>query len=179
MELSEIKLVRKKLGLTQNELARISNVSQSLVAKIEAGSIDPTFSKARQIFDALGTVSKKQEITAFEIMQKKIISCRQSESIRAVISRMKQHGISQLPVIEGNNVSGLVSESTILDAILNGKHEKTVEDVMAEAPPVVDKKSNSNLVSELLKFYPLVLVAEKGKPVGLITKSDVLQKVYR
>ena len=50
---------------------------------------------------------------------------------------------------------------------------------MKEAPPVVDKKSSSTLVSELLKFYPLVLVADKVKKIGLITKSDILQKVYK
>ena len=78
-----------------------------------------------------------------------------------------------------NTASGLVSESTILDAILEGKHDLKAEEVMKEAPPVVDKKSSSTLVSELLKFYPLVLVADKAKKIGLITKSDILQKVYK
>jgi predicted transcriptional regulator len=179
MELNEIKLIRKKLNLTQTQLAKLSGVSQSLIAKIEAEKLDPTFSKAKKIFDAINAVSKKQEITASELMQKKIISARPDEGIKTVIGRMKQYGISQLPVIEGNNAVGLISESTILDAILSEKRDVTVEDVMVEAPPIVDRKSNSNLVSELLKFYPLVLVSEKGKLIGLITKSDILQKVYR
>ncbi len=179
MELNEIKLIRKKLSMTQSELAKLSGVSQSLIAKVEAGKLDPTFTKARKIFDAINVVSKKNEMAASELMQKRIISAKPDESIKTVIGRMKQYRISQLPVIEGNNDLGLISESTILDAILEGKHEKKADDVMIEAPPIVDRKSSSTLVSELLKFYQLVLVSEKGMLVGLITKSDILQKVYR
>ncbi len=53
MELSEIKHLRKKFGLTQSQLAKLSGVSQSLIAKIEADRIDPTFSKAQKIFEAI------------------------------------------------------------------------------------------------------------------------------
>ena len=49
-ELEEIKKIRKSLGLTQAELAKRADVSQSIIAKIESGSIDPTLSKAKKIF---------------------------------------------------------------------------------------------------------------------------------
>ncbi|MBI2575829.1 helix-turn-helix domain-containing protein, partial [Candidatus Woesearchaeota archaeon] len=43
-ELANIKTLRKKLGLTQSGFAGQVGVSQSLVAKIEAGRIDPSYS---------------------------------------------------------------------------------------------------------------------------------------
>ena len=52
-ELSEVKVIRKKLGLTQGELAKAAGVSQSLIAKIESTKIDPTYSKVKLIFHAL------------------------------------------------------------------------------------------------------------------------------
>ena len=46
-ELNEISRLRKQLGLTQAELAKLSGVSQSLIAKLEAGKIEPSYSKAK------------------------------------------------------------------------------------------------------------------------------------
>jgi predicted transcriptional regulator len=41
------------LGLTQGQLAKIAGVSQSFIAKIESGKIDPSYSKVKTIFDVL------------------------------------------------------------------------------------------------------------------------------
>ena len=45
-------------------------------------------------------------------------------------------------------------------------------------PPVVSRESPINVISSLLKHYPVVLVSESGRLVGLITKSDLLTKLY-
>ena len=71
-ELEEIKEIRKKFGLTQSELAKRAGVSQSLIAKIEANMLDPGYSKTKQIFDALENLTQKEELTAQQIMQKKM-----------------------------------------------------------------------------------------------------------
>ena len=176
-ELSEIKKIRKSLGLTQTELAKQANVSQSLIAKIESEKIDPTFTKTKRIFDTLSLLEKKEEIKAEELMNKKIISLGPSENIRESINKMKKYGISQMPVLDGQNVVGLVSESTLLDALMSKKSSK-IEEIMEESPPTVSKNASIKVVSSLLKHYPMVLVSESGKLVGLITKADLLSKLY-
>ena len=177
-ELEEIKKIRKKLGFTQTELANRSGVSQSLIAKIESGRIDPTFTKTKKIFAALSELEKKEEIKAEQIMASKVLSIEPTESIKEAIVKMKKHNISQLPVIDDNKLVGLVSESTILDALLNSKG-KIVKEVMQDSPPIVSKNTSIQVVSNLLKYYPMVLVSEEGKLIGLITKSDLLGKLYK
>ena len=177
-ELSEIKNLRKKFDLTQSELAKRANVSQSLIAKIESSRIDPTYTKVQQIFDALSLLGKKQEIKASEIMSHKIISVAPEENIPEAIKKMKKYNISQMPVIEGHKSVGLVSEAIILDAMLNKKANK-IKEIMEDSPPVVSKNTGINTISSLLQSSPMVLVSEDGNLKGVITKSDLLGKVYK
>ncbi len=177
-ELEEIKKIRKKLGMTQTDLANRAGVSQSLIAKIESGRIDPTYTKTKKIFTALSELEKKEEIKAEQLMTNKIISITPDAPIKEAIAKMKKFQISQLPVIDENKLIGLVSESTILDALLSSKG-KLVREVMQEVPPIVSKTTSIQVVSNLLKHFPMVMVSEEGKLVGLITKSDLLGRLYK
>ncbi len=177
-ELSEIKKIRKSLGLTQTDLAKRANVSQSLIAKIESNKIDPTFTKTKRIFNTLSDLEKKEEIKAKELMNKKIISINPNNNIKESINKMKKYGISQMPVIDDHKVVGLVSESTLLNALMSKKHEK-ISEIMEEAPPIVSKTTSVQLISNLLRHYPMVLVSESGRLIGLITKADLLGKLYK
>lgn len=177
-EIGEIRVIRKKIGLTQAELAKISNVSQSLIAKTEAGALDPSYSNAKRIFNALESFSKRKEMKAEEIMTHKAISVSPSDSIRDVINIMKKHEISQMPVLDDHGKAvGIISESILLDAVLNSRTDK-IGSIMDDVPPIISRNSSVSIVSDLLKYYPLVLVGERGKLLGLITKSDLLRKVY-
>lgn len=177
-ELSEIKKIRKSLGLTQTDLAKRANVSQSLIAKIESGKIDPTFTKTKKIFDTLNDLENKEEIKAEELMNRKVISISPADSIKESVGKMKKFEISQMPVIDGHNVVGLVSESTLLDALMSKKSNK-IEEIMEESPPTVSKNASVKVISSLLKHYPMVLVSDSGKLAGLITKADLLAKLYK
>jgi|TARA_Y100000310_G_scaffold292645_1_gene321575 predicted transcriptional regulator len=177
-ELSEIKKIRKSLGLTQTGLSKRANVSQSLIAKIESGKIDPTFTKTKKIFETLNDLGNKEEIKAEELMNKKIINVTPSNNIKESINKMKKFGISQMPVIDNHKVVGLVSESTLLDALM-GKKDKKILDIMEESPPIISKTASIQIISNLLRHYPMVLVSESGKLIGLVTKADLLAKLYK
>jgi len=178
IEVKDIKNIRKKLGLTQKQLADHAQVSQSLIAKIEAGLLDPTYSNAQKIFNALNELSKKQEAKAKDLMSNRIISVHQNDDIKEAIDKMKKFNISQMPVIDDHKSIGFISESIILEAMLAKKGKKIV-DIMADAPPVVSKNTSISVVSDLLKFYSLVLVSDDGKLKGVVTKSDLLAKIYK
>ena len=51
--IEELRKMRKNLGISQKELARVSGVSQSYIARLEKGSINPAYDKIRKIFDYL------------------------------------------------------------------------------------------------------------------------------
>ena len=181
LELSQIKQTRKKLGLTQTQLAGISGVSQSLIAKIEAGSLYPAYTNAKKIFDALESFGQRDENKAKDVMNQKIIVAQTDEKISDVIKEMKKRGISQMPVFPKNQPVGFISENTILDAIAVGNRDLSMlraEDVMDEVPPIVPDDTPLHAVANLLKYYSIVLVGSRGKINGLISKADILSGMY-
>jgi predicted transcriptional regulator len=177
-ELSEIKKIRKNLGLTQTDLAKKANVSQSLIAKIESEKIDPTFTKTKKIFETLSLLEKKEEVKAEEVMNGKIISICSDDDIKNAVAKMKKYEISQMPVIDDNKAVGLISESILLNSLMDNKGKKVL-DIMEEAPPTVSKSASIHVISNLLRHYPMVLASDSGKLIGLITKADLLGKLYR
>ena len=183
-ELKDIKEIRKKAGLTQHQLAKKAGVSQSLIAKVEAGVLDPTFSNAKKIFAALDSLSAKEEIKADKIMKKKIVTVSPEDTIHLTIKKMRKYEISQMPVMEKERCVGLVTETTIINKMADVKDAKElnqlqVKEVMQECPPIISKNAHSGVISDLLRAYQVILVSDKGKLVGLVTKADMLGKIYK
>jgi len=178
-DIDELKRVRKKLNLTQKQLAKQAGVSQSLIAKIESGKIDPAYSKAKQIMDTLGSIQNEEE-RAIDLINRSIISITANDSIKKAIAKMKKYGISQMPVIDTKQAVGLVSEAILLNCLIEGESpDKDVGSVMQDAPPTLTENASQDLVTHMLKEYPIVLISKKGKLVGHITKSDLLQKAFK
>ncbi|MBD3248701.1 CBS domain-containing protein [Candidatus Woesearchaeota archaeon] len=177
-ELKDIKEIRKKAGLTQGQLSKKAGVSQSLIAKIEAGRLDPTYNKAQKIFQALDNLTKTSELKAEDVMTKKVVSVARRSPIKDIIKKMRKYSISQMPVMEEDRVIGYLSESSVLEALMQDKKNIQAKDIMQDNLSTVDKNASVELLSSLLRFYPMVLVIEKGKLLGIVTKSDIIKNVY-
>jgi len=178
--LTEIKRLRKKYNLNQKELAMQSGVSQSLIAKIESGKVEPTYSKAQKIFAALESLREKEEIKANDVMNKKVIFAKVDDKVKVIIQIMKKKGISQIPVLCKERICGLVNETIILKKIMNNPEKTntfTVGEIMEEAPPIVSPKTGLKTLLELLKENQIVLVSKKGDVKGIISKSDLLGEI--
>ncbi len=178
--IEEIAKKRKILGLTQKQLAKLAGVSQSLIAKLEANKINPSYDKVKAIFDALESLEIRTELHANDVFHNTVIGIQRNEPLSKAVKLMMDYGYSQLPVFDGENVVGSVSEKTVLEQMASGKDftqisQLHVEDVMEEGFPQVGKKTPLKLISNLLHVYPAVLVSERGKAVGIITKADLLK----
>ena len=179
-DLQDIKRLRKKHGLNQHDLAIAAGVSQSLIAKIEAGTVDPTYSKAKNIFEALEKLQQRDELKAKEIMSKKICFVDVNDSLKDVVKIMKSKGISQVPVLSGEKVCGIVTERVILNKVLTqptSAENLKAGDIMDDAPPIVSLTTGFRTLSELLKNDSILLVAEKGDVKGVVSKADLLEQI--
>jgi predicted transcriptional regulator len=93
---------------------------------------------------------------------------------------MKEHGYSQIPVFDGKQPVGSISEKAILRQILAGKDLEEIsklptEQIMEEAFPQINEDAPLSLITSLLQNYSAVLVSKKGVILGIITKADLLR----
>ena len=178
--LKEVAKKRRIMGLTQQKLARLSGVSQSLIAKLESQKIDPSYTKVKAIFDALEHLQTETEIRAEEVLQSKVIEVQKSDPVSKAVQTMAEYGYSQLPVFDGDHAVGSISEKTIIRKVSAGKDlsyvsKLSVGYVMEDAFPQVGEDAPLPLISSLLQVYSAVLISAKGKVVGIITKADLLK----
>jgi len=174
-DITQLKKIRKQLNLTQHKFAREAGVSQSMIAKIESGRLDPTYSQVRKIERAVEEFQREEGEKACEIMNRKVKTIDIKDKVKKVVSLMVKHNISQVPVVKRGKIVGLVSESDLLE--LEDATEKNVGEMMKESPPIVSRSARMEVVVSLLKFYPIVLVKDDGKLEGIITKADVLKRL--
>lgn len=180
----EIKRMRKKLRITQLELARLAGVSQAYIAKIEGGKADPKFSVLQKIARALESVSSGVSKSAKEIATIPVISVRPSDRVSKAIKLMEKKGISQLPVIEKGKQLGSISEGIVLRLLSSSSNplsilSKRISSIMGEPFPIVDSSVPVTSVISLLEHSPAVLTAERDKIVGIITKADLFKLLTR
>lgn len=181
-DLKDIKRLRKHHGLTQAELAKLAGVSQSLIAKIEAGTLDPTFSRTQKIFIVLESLDTKSELQAKDVMRSKLITCEQSSKVTEAVQKMHKYGISQIPVVHEGNVVGFVSEKTVLELITKPKYDLSsarISDVMHDVPPIISEHTGLSAITPLLRYFPIIIVKKKEKITGVITKADMLHALSK
>lgn len=177
---TEIRSLREKIGLTQTQLAEEAGVTQAYIAKIETGKVDPKISTLEKISKALQEATSEEQLTAKQIMEKPIISAKPSDKIKKAIKLMESNDISQIPIIEKNTQTGSLTEETILHEIATGEKllklvNKKVKKIMEDPFPTIGPKTDLDTIFHLLEHNPAILVLEKGNPVGIITKADILQ----
>ena len=180
-DIKDIKRIRTQLGLTQAELSKKADVSQSLIAKVESGLIDPGYSSVKRIFDTLEALRSVGEPTAKDIMQKQVITVNIDDLIKVAVDKMRKNAISQLPVLDKGQIVGLVTESDLLELVSSGKKVSSiskVSEIMKDTPPIVSETAKAKVVIQLLKFYNIIVVSDKGRFKGVITKADILNKMY-
>jgi len=69
-DISQITSFRRRLGVTQKRIAIESGVSQSLISKIEAGRVVPTYDNAKLIIDALERIEIESEMRQDKTMKR-------------------------------------------------------------------------------------------------------------
>jgi len=173
-----IRMLRKRLGITQKELARRAGVSQSLIARIEKGTVDPRLSTLRKILNVLESAEPMGE-RVVNVMRGPVVTVEPDTPLEEIARTMWEKGISQVPVVtRQGHVIGTVEEKDLVDAIIKyGSHALRLKakEIMDDPLPIVGVGERlENVVNLLMSGTPAVLVVKEGRLVGIVTKSDII-----
>ncbi len=133
-----------------------------------------------------GFLEKRAELTAEQVMTRRrgrdgngaLVVAAPSDTLGDVIARMAEDSISQMPVFDGDEHVGSITESVILTSLIASPdaRETPVSEVMGAPFPVVPPSLHLDHISAYLDAPPgAVLVhpiADGG--YGILTKSDLI-----
>ena len=111
---------------------------------------------------------------------REVISVGPGATVRQALRLMSMHDVSQLPVMDGADCVGSVSDWSLSARSLEDTKllDSTVSDVMDSPFPVVDANLPVDAVVKLLsKSSPAILVREDESVQGIVTRSDMLHYV--
>lgn len=106
-----------------------------------------------------------------------VITSDRSKKVKDIVSLMKQHSISQVPVVDGGKMIGVISEVDLLTAMLqNAKAgEDNVDEHMKKKYVVIDPDESVSKLSDLFSKTSVVVVTQDERPVGVVTKIDLIE----
>jgi cystathionine beta-synthase len=111
-----------------------------------------------------------------------LVHTHPSETLRDAIEILREYGVSQMPVVKAEppvmsgEVAGAVSERDLLELLFTGKAHLSdaVEKHMGPGLPLIGAGEPVATARHELEGSDAVLVVEDGKPVGVLTRADLL-----
>jgi len=178
--IDSIKQIRLKIGITQKKLATMTGVSTSMINQIESGRSQPSYETAKRIFDSLANLEgRASSHKAGDFCSKDVVKLKPSNTLHDAIKKMHESSISQIPIFNGQELVGMISEDGIVKHLADvGESElknAKLADTMEPVPPIVDYDTPANVLVPLIRYSKCILVSKKSKIIGIITASDTLK----
>ncbi|WP_182348202.1 cystathionine beta-synthase [Tomitella gaofuii] len=131
---------------------------------------------------------KEKQSTVGDVLRGKsgelpaLVHTHPSETVRDAIEILREYGVSQMPVVGAEppvmagEVAGSVSERELLSAVFEGRAQlaDSVAKHMERALPLIGSGEPVDAATKALGETDALMVIEGGKPVGVITRHDVL-----
>jgi cystathionine beta-synthase len=110
-----------------------------------------------------------------------VLTVSADAKVHEVISLLKSHGISQLPVLEGTRLRGMVQEVDLLRHLVQGKGtlDSSINDLVESDYATVTPATKVELLKGVLSDAKIAIVLEKEAVVGVVTKIDLIDFLAR
>ena len=112
------------------------------------------------------------------IPPRRLISMAIDEPVRRAMALFKEHGISQIPVLDDGKLAGILTESDLLQALVAGRasSDTMVAEVMVRKVSTVALHAGANELPRIFERGEVALVIDDERtPIGIVTKMDLIE----
>jgi cystathionine beta-synthase len=109
------------------------------------------------------------------------ITVTPQDSLLIAYQRMKLYEVSQLPVLDGGKVAGIIDESDLLLAVYGhaGRYRDPVSSAMTGKVEVIQASAPLSRLVEIFRRDYAALVMDGSEFLGLVTRIDLLNHLRR
>ncbi len=127
------------------------------------------------------TFGDLRDLIARPHADKASVTVAPGDTLATALSRMKLYDISQLPVLEGDSVVGIIDESDILWAVHTTRETFTepVSSAMAASPVTVQRTADFDALKAIFRRDLTAIVVDGDAFLGVITRIDLLNWLRR
>jgi len=107
-----------------------------------------------------------------------VIGARKTDKVETVVKQMKEHDISQMPIVdEAGRAIGMIHEYDLLNFLIEGKHRlsEVVEPLVQPLQGVVGPDTPVTKLREIFNDDNVAVVKEGEKITGIVTKIDLIE----
>ena len=106
----------------------------------------------------------------------KVATAAPTSRVRDVIATLKDFGISQLPVVDGGRLTGMVAEVDLLRHLVSGDHtlDSPIAGLIESDYATVSLDTKVELLQAVLADAKVAIVTEQEEVVGIVTKIDLI-----
>jgi len=129
-----------------------------------------------------GFLEDKLYATARDIITERsstyqLLSVKKSDSVKEAISLMNGRSISQIPVLDGEEVVGCLTDNKLLARMIDNPllKDAPVSEVMEGSMKFVALDSTLDVLSSMIEKDKAVLVRDSEDKIHIITKHDILE----
>lgn len=107
---------------------------------------------------------------------REVISVSPLEKVRNVIARLHEHDISQMPVISGGKLAGMVTETQLLNHLVSGEAaaDDPIAPIVQRQVTTVSGETSLETVMGLFGDGSVAVVLDGDEVAGIITKIDLI-----
>ena len=127
---------------------------------------------------AVGTVAEMLRA----MPPQKIYTVDIGQTLREAVSLLKGKGISQLPVLDGGKLAGILTELDVLHAMVEGQATPTsaIAEVMERKVSTVSPHASANELTSIFERGEIALVVDHDQKIeGILTKLDLIEHLTK